>query len=117
MCDTTDIQTQLDRIMYRLKPLDLYKVILFGSHTSDSADEESDIDLLIVLDTDYLSRTYKERMEMRLSASRLLRDINKEIPMDLLVYTLPEYKILLKNMNSFFKEIHDHGKTVYEKAG
>lgn len=112
-----DTQTQIDRIMDRLKALDIYKVILFGSHASDSADEESDIDLLIVLDNDYLPRTYEERMEMRLSVSRLLRDINKEIPMDLLVYTLTEYNILLEHMNSFFKEIHQHGKIVYEKAG
>ena len=83
----------------------------------NAADEESDIDLLIVLDTDYLPRTYRERLEMRLSVSRILREINKEVPMDLLVYTLPEYKILLEHMNSFFKEIHENGKTVYEKAG
>ncbi len=117
MCDTLDIHTQIDRILNRLKTLDIYKVILFGSHASDAAEEESDIDLLIVLDTDYLPRTYRERLEMRLSVSRLLRDINKEVPMDLLVYTLPEYNILLEHMNSFFKEIHEHGKTVYEKAG
>lgn len=116
MTNKVDFRTQLDLTLRRLKSLDIYKIILFGSHASDSADVESDIDLLIVLDTDYLPSTFQERLNTRLSVSRKLRDINKEIPMDLLVYTLPEYKILIQNMNAFFQDIHQYGKVIYEKA-
>jgi hypothetical protein len=47
---------------------------------------------------------------------RLLREINKKIAIDLLVYTKPQYEMIKKEMNSFQKDIHENGKVVYEKA-
>ena len=95
---------------------DVYKVILFGSYANDKADEESDIDLLIVLDENTLPKKYDEWLEIKMRVRRILREINKKVAIDLLVYTRPQYELLRKEMNSFQKEIHESGKILYEKA-
>jgi len=47
---------------------------------------------------------------------RELREINRDVALDLLVYTRPQYELLKKEMNSFQKEIHESGKILYEEA-
>src|SRR6056297_93002 len=106
----------IDKIMEKLTTLDVYKVILFGSHANDKEDEESDIDLLIVLDDNTLPKNYDEWLEIKMKVRRILREINKKVAIDLLVYTRPQYELLKKEMNSFQKEIHESGKILYEKA-
>lgn len=106
----------IDKIMEKLTALDVYKVILFGSYAKDKEEEESDIDLLIVLDEETLPKNYDEWLEIKMKVRRLLREINKEVALDLLVYTRPQYELLRKEMNSFQKEIHEAGKILYEKA-
>ena len=106
----------IDKIMEKLTTLDVYKVILFGSYAKDKEDEESDIDLLIVLDENTLPKNYDEWLEIKMKVRRILREINKKVAIDLLVYTRPQYELLKKEMNSFQKEIHESGKILYEKA-
>jgi predicted nucleotidyltransferase len=102
--------------MEKLTKLNVYKVILFGSYANDKENDESDIDLLIVLDEEKLPKNYDEWLEIKMRVRRLLRDINKEVALDLLVYTRPQYELIRKEMNSFQKEIHEAGKILYEKA-
>jgi len=102
--------------MEKLATLNVYKVILFGSYANDKEDEESDIDLLIVLDENTLPKNYDEWLEIKMRVRRILREINKKVALDLLVYTRPQYELLKKEMNSFQKEIHETGKVLYEKA-
>lgn len=106
----------IDEIMEKLVALDVYKVILFGSYANDTEDEESDIDLLIVLDENTLPKNYDEWLEIKMRVRRLLREINKKVALDLLVYTRPQYESIKKEMNSFQLEIHETGKILYEKA-
>jgi predicted nucleotidyltransferase len=106
----------LEEITRRLKELDPYKIILFGSLSKQNNDEESDIDLLVILNNDKISKNYKEKMEKKLLVRNLIWDLSKEIPIDLLVYTKREFEIIMENKNSFFKELEKTGKTIYEKA-
>jgi len=106
----------IDKIMEKLLELNIYKVILFGSYAEGKADSESDIDLLIVLDEDTLPDNYDQWLEIKMRVRRSLREINKKVAIDLLVYTRPQYEIIQKEMNSFQKEIHETGKILYEKA-
>ena len=107
----------LEQILSILKKEEIKKILVFGSYIEGNLHEDSDLDLLIVLDNDYLPKTYEERMELRLEIRKKIRSINKKIPIDLLIYTKPEYEIIIKNMNSFMKEIHNTGKVLYERAG
>ncbi len=106
----------MDRILEKLQNVDIKKIILFGSWAAGSVDNGSDIDLLIVLDNNTLPQSFEERLNLQVPIRKLLRDINLEIPLDLLVYTAPEYEILREHMGSFFREIHHTGKLIYEKA-
>ncbi len=106
----------ITQILHELETIDIMKIILFGSTASDTDNNESDIDLLIVLDDNFCPQTYEERMEYRLKIRRKLRAINRQVAIDLLIYTIPEYELIKENMNSFFKELHATGRIIYEKA-
>lgn len=110
------LSNYLDETVEILKKLEISEVILFGSVSKGNYDDESDIDLLIILDIDKIPETYEEKMELRLVISRSLRKINKKVPLDLLVYTKKEYEIMKKEGSSFLNEISSTGKKLYEKA-
>lgn len=100
-----------------LLSLDPYRIVLFGSYALERENPESDLDLLIILDSETISQTYKDRMRRRIAARNCIREINQEIPIDLLVYTKAEYAILQQHGASFLNEIDKSGKTLYEKTG
>lgn len=56
------------------------KVILFGSYAKSNPHLDSDIDLLVVLDSNKKSKKFAERSENYLRVSRCLRDIERKIP-------------------------------------
>ena len=110
-------QKYLEEIKRRLKEIEPYKIILFGSVAVGNSDEESDIDLIVVLDSEKISQNYEEKMFNKMLVRKAIRDISEEIPIDLLVYTKKEFEIIMNNKNSFFREIEIQGKVLYEKAG
>ena len=103
-------------IVSRLLTLDPYRIVLFGSCVLGAEDPGSDIDLLVVLDSEAISQTYEERMGRRLIVRDSLQEINRRVPMDLIVYTKAEYELLQRHGTSLLKEIESSGKTLYEKA-
>ncbi len=111
-----DISYYLQEIQNRLSTINVKKILLFGSSTTGNVREDSDIDLLVVLDEEYIPQSYDEWMEEKLKVRKILRDVNEKIAIDLLVYTSPQYEQLLSNMNSFQREIHKNGRVLYEKA-
>jgi uncharacterized protein len=110
------IDDHIKELVNKLAELDPVKIIAFGSYATGETHEDSDIDLLIVLNIDTIPQTYEEKMNLKVEIRKAIREINKKIPIDIIVYTLPEYKEILKNMGSFLKEIHETGKLIYEKA-
>ena len=104
-------------IVSRLIALDPYRIVLFGSVASGTEELGSDIDVLVILDSEKISQTYEERMHSRLMVRRSLLAVNKHVPIDLIVYTRGEYELLKKYGSSILLEIESSGKTLYEKAG
>ncbi len=100
-----------------LLPLDPYRIVLFGSYAQERAIPESDLDLLIILDSETISQTYEDRMSRKIEVRNCIREINREIPIDLLVYTKAEYEYLLHHGASFLNAIARSGKILYEKTG
>jgi predicted nucleotidyltransferase len=105
---------QIDQLIARLvetigreyKP---QKVILFGSFARGRPTEDSDIDLLIVKDTDV-------RMADRfVEVKRLIYDPQLRIPVSPLVYTPQELAERLDMGDDFVKEIVSEGKVLYEE--
>jgi uncharacterized protein len=95
--------------------VNLYRVILFGSYVSGTHREDSDIDLLVVTDDDFIPATFEENMQNYLKVSKALGDIKKNIPIDLIVHTKPMYEKFIKLGSMFSKKVTRTGETVYEK--
>jgi len=102
----------LKEVTTKIKTIRPYRVIVFGSAISDKFHEDSDIDLIVILNKKGIAKTYKERIENRKIVSKLLRDIRKKIPIDLFVYTKDEWELLQKSGSTFYKEIEEKGRVI-----
>ena len=98
-----DIEKLKKEIVERLKPLDPDKIILFGSYAYGEPNEESDIDLYIVTKDDYIPKNFKEKNELYLKVARLLRDLRKDIAMDIIVHSKKMHEEFVKQNSSFYK--------------
>ena len=97
----------IDRIVTELKP---EKIILFGSYAYGNPTPDSDVDLLIVMETNG-----KEK-EMYRAASLLLYP--REFPVDIIVKTPREIEEAIRGgvVNGFFiREIVNKGKVLYDR--
>jgi len=110
------IEKYLDETVKIISNQNVYEVILFGSISKGVFQEDSDIDLLIILDIDRIPKSYEEKMELKLNIRKSVRHINKKVPLDLLIYTKKEYEIIKKEQSSFYLDIVRTGKVLYEKA-
>jgi predicted nucleotidyltransferase len=108
--------TYINQLLEALKQADPYRIILFGSYAKDIADENSDIDMLVILDNNDVAKNYEERLKKKLYINRLVRHINYKIALDILVYSKEEYKIIKNHGNYFIDEIENSGRIIYEKA-
>ena len=83
------------------------KIILFGSHARGSADHDSDIDLLIIKDTD------ERPIDRRVAVARIASDPERLIPFEPLVMTPHEIEQRLKTGDQFIREILEKGEVLY----
>jgi predicted nucleotidyltransferase len=109
-------QKYIKKIVYSLKTLEPYKIILFGSCARNDFSEGSDIDLVVVLNKSGISSSYDEKMSNKLLVRRSIYEISKKIPIDLVVYTKSEFELINKKQTSFIHEINNTGKILYERA-
>ena len=110
MNTTEDIQREIIECISQVeKP---FKVFLFGSYAYGHPNSDSDIDLLVVLDKDTAPRDFRERSKNYLSISRALRHIEREIPIDLIVYTKSEFERFAQLDSQFSRKILKEGKAI-----
>ncbi|MFC1822578.1 nucleotidyltransferase domain-containing protein [Thermodesulfobacteriota bacterium] len=97
-------------ILERLKTeINLYKVILFGSLAYGRPETDSDVDILVVTGENRVPGSYKEKSDNYLKISRLLRDLNKKIPIDIIVMTKTQWQSFIEKKSGFAREILEHG--------
>ena len=102
MIDTSLKDTIIEKIQ-SVAPL--YRVMLFGSHARGTADPQSDLDLIVIVDSDKILKNFTERAAHHLTISRALRDIERVMPIDLLVYTKPEFENFIASRSSFSRQV------------
>ena len=100
-----ELNSELNRIVGILKARDVDKVILFGSLVDGRVGSTSDIDLIIVDNTD---KRFLDRLGDIYSA------VQPRVATDLLVYTPDELERLVGE-SSFVREAVLRGRVVYEK--
>ena len=88
-----------------IKEYDPEKIILFGSRAEGKDREGSDIDLVIVKETD------KRPLDRRIEVETLLAD--RAVPIDLIVYTPDEIRRLYSIGSPFVEEIVETGRLLY----
>ena len=99
------IQDTCNDIVREFSPL---KVILFGSHVYGTPTEDSDVDILVVMDIPE-EESRKKALEIRLR-------IPHRFPMDLLVRTPGEIAFRLAHNDWFLREVMERGEVLYESA-
>ena len=110
---TLELSDELrQRIRESFEPLHPEKVIVFGSYAHGGAGRDSDIDLIVVLDSEAVPRTYHERMMNRLLVRRALDALNRDYALDVLVYTRPEWQRFQDSDSAFAKEVAQQGVEV-----
>jgi len=84
------------------------KIILFGSYATGTPGPDSDVDLLVVMETPLSSR------QQRLAISRALSP--RPFPMDIVVRTPQEIQRRVTAGDFFLREIMATGKVLYERT-
>lgn len=103
MVDRARIRRFSQAVAQKFHPI---KIILFGSHASGTATEDSDVDLLVIM-----RRTHErgERMSLRIRHA-----VPRDFPLDLLVRTPAEIAKRLRWGDFFVREIMESGEVLYE---
>ena len=97
-----------------LSTLDPYLVILFGSYAYGKPDQDSDLDVFVVLNDHNMPVTFEEKQDLYLKISLLIRPIAKQIPIDLMVFTIPMFEQFKNANTSFSEEVLTKGIVIYE---
>jgi len=97
------------RIRDALAPLHPEKVILFGSYAWGQPTEDSDIDLYVVTQDDFVPATWRQRRDIVRSISDRILDLRTRYPIDLLVHTKPMHQEFVERKSSFAREIMNRG--------
>jgi len=100
------------RIRESLAPLGPERVIVFGSYAEGEPDRDSDIDLVVVLNSDETPETYRQKRANRLLVRQALDTLNRDYALDVLVYTLPEWRRFQDSGSAFSREIASRGVQV-----
>ena len=98
-----EIEGITNQIVNQIKPYKPQKVILFGSYARGSANKDSDVDLVLIKNTN-------DNFQTRLKKVRLL--ITTTTPVDVFVFTPKEFKEGTKT-NPLLSEIERTGKIIY----
>lgn len=97
------LSREMKRIAIEAEKIGVHRIILFGSMARDKAALASDLDLLIVMDSDldFIERT-----------AQIYRCFKPEVGMDIMVYTPEEFDRM--RTNPFIRNIIAEGRVLYE---
>lgn len=108
-----ETRKQDDRIEYLrrtiVQAIDPQQIVLFGSHARGEARANSDVDLLVVHDTDHTNREVRRRLEQLF--------LDRRFGLDLLVRTPEDVRRNVADRNPFYThDIFEEGRVLYERS-
>ena len=97
----------IDQVLQGLMAYQPEKVILFGSYARGDFDEFSDIDLIVIKNTD-------QRFFQRLAEVDAF--MPRDVKADVFVYTPREFQTMIESGNPFIEQAIKDGIVLYENA-
>lgn len=104
MITQSRIRALCHRIAEEFRP---ERVILFGSHASGHADDDSDVDLLVVM-------PFKGKSARK--SAEILNRVEPGFPVDVIVRTPRQIRERLAENDYFLREVIKNGTVLYEAA-
>ncbi len=105
MIDADKISEVIKKIVAGYNP---EKIILFGSYAIGNQDENSDLDLFVIKDSDL------PRPQRTFFVRKIL--LGTGIPIDIIVYTPSEIEKSKDDKHGFVYQVLNYGKTLYERS-
>ena len=106
----TELSDELrSQISEALKPLHPETVILFGSYAWGHPTEDSDIDLYVVTQDDFMPATWRQKRDIVRAVSNQILDLRTRYAIDLLVHTKPMHRKFVEINSSFARQIMSRG--------
>ena len=102
MTSMKQIRSYADRVAREFRP---QRVVLFGSHAYGQPSRDSDVDILVVMDSGDEYPRASVRIRQRLHA---------DFPMDLIVRSPAKVEERVRMGDPFMQEILSKGKVLYE---
>ena len=99
----TDIKRYCDAIAAAFQPR---RIILFGSHACGQPNEDSDVDVLVVMP--------KSRRVRRDTAVKIRLKVSADFPVDVLVRGESEVERRVREKDLFMTQITSRGRVMYE---
>jgi predicted nucleotidyltransferase len=103
---SSTLPAAIERIVETVQPR---KIILFGSYAYGTPTPDSDVDLLVIMETT------APRAQRYVTVSQVLWP--RQFPVDIVVRTPEELRQALMARDPFITEIVEHGQVVYEQPG
>jgi len=97
-----------NEIIDALKPLNVNKIILFGSYAYGKPTVNSDLDLCIIEDS------YENKFTEKSKIRKLLSNI--KMPKDILLTKTKEFDFYKNQINSVFNEIENKGEVLWQRS-
>lgn len=105
--DEKTVEAEIQKIIRALRPYGPKKVVLFGSFARRDYHGLSDLDLIIIKETE---KKFLDRIV------EVLELCDSAIPVEPLVYTPAEIEQLLAEDNSFIIQALSEGRVLYDEA-
>ena len=97
----------VEKLKEEYRPL---KIILYGSYAHGNPKDDSDIDLLILKDTN------ERKVDRFVQVKRIIYNPDRRIPISPLIYSPAELNERLRMEDDFIKEILKTGIILYEES-
>lgn len=95
--------------------LNVNRVILFGSYAKGTQSENSDIDLLVITNDNFVFESFAQKMEIKLKIANALNSLRKFADIDLIVHSKPMFEQFVQLNSGFKQEILSSGSVIYEE--
>ncbi|HMP96029.1 MAG TPA: nucleotidyltransferase domain-containing protein [Kiritimatiellia bacterium] len=104
MIDQQDIVSFARDVARKFDP---ERIVLFGSYAEGKPDENSDVDILVVMN--HSGKSSEQALAIR-------REVRRRFPLDLIVRSPQETKRRQEQGDGFISSIVKEGRTLYERA-